>query len=114
MGFPPGVYSYSVSLTRYATATGTITIVCGSNTTTVNLVAATGYVCTQCCPDPIATTLHLTTSSIGSPTLTYIPGTGYTGSSVDGGGHTVTWLFDMVNCTLCATFFTGAIAAELR
>lgn len=82
-GYPAGTYSYSVSATRYSTATGTITLACGgSGTTTVAMSAASGYRCVQCCPNPLLETLSFTTPYGTSITLTYTAGK-WIGTSVE-------------------------------
>ena len=83
VGYPAGSYSYSVSATRYNTATGSVTLSCGgSGTTNLTLTAASGYVCSACCNDPIATTLSFTTPYGTTITLTYSAGS-WTGTSVE-------------------------------
>jgi hypothetical protein len=76
-----------VDATRFTSTTKTLTYggpsstawTCGATSTNVNMTAtpATGYVCLSCggCYLPVATTLYLTDSVIGTITLTYSTGT---------------------------------------
>jgi hypothetical protein len=71
-----GSYPWSVSATRFATATGTLVLSgnsCQSVTgsTSVTLLAAAGYTCTCACNLPISNTLHATDSVMGAYSLSY-------------------------------------------
>ena len=74
----------SVGATATVSKTGftsqTITVPSGCASSTVTLVAASGYVCVSGCADPWPTTLHLTDSFLGSATLTWTSGTTWVGS----------------------------------
>lgn len=77
-----GTYTYTVSKSRFATYTGSVTLSgCQTSSTavTVTMTPASGYACgpldpnNDPRPDPIPTTLHLTDSVYGACTLTYDP-----------------------------------------
>lgn len=77
-----GTLTWTVSAPRFTTQTGTCTISgtsCGDACSiNVTLVAASGYVCTDSCDYPIATTLYYG-GPPGNVTLTYEIGVGWVG-----------------------------------
>ena len=72
-----GSYTWTVTKSRFNNATGSFTLT-AAHAVTVNMVRTTGYACCGC-PDPIATTLYLTTG-LGTTTLTNIAGCDWTGT----------------------------------
>lgn len=70
-------YTIVVSMTGFNTSTTTYAAVCSSSTNnpTVNLTAASGYVCTPCCAESISTASKTLTTTGGTFTLAYLGNT---------------------------------------
>jgi hypothetical protein len=69
-----GTYTYTISKTRFADATGSVSVPdCGTTTISIGktLSPASGYVCGGGGADPIPTTLHLSDSVYGACILNY-------------------------------------------
>jgi hypothetical protein len=75
---PAGTYTWTVSKSRYATQSGSITVsACGTGFVTLNLLPASGYAFVYsspgiCCyQDPAPTTLSLTDTATGACAMAY-------------------------------------------
>lgn len=72
-----GTYSYTCSVPRYATGSGSVvglTCPTGANAT-LNLVADSSHICCSVCDTPIPKTLFLTDANVTAMALTYNAGT---------------------------------------
>jgi hypothetical protein len=99
LGSHAGSIYYEVTQSRFATASATVTVSCGQYNSivprTVNLTAATGYVCVSSCAVPVATTLHATHPKFGAITLTY------NASGTFGAGWYTTVTYSYPGCFAC-------------
>ena len=74
-----GTWNYTISCSRFTTATGSTTIACPQSNVTVNktLVAATGYQCLGGCAYPLLNTLTYTDSKLGATGTLVANGVGW-------------------------------------
>ena len=94
-----GTFPWTVSKSRFDTASGSLTITsCSNSTQNVTLTPSSGYVC-ACCVDPLPSTLFFT-GPLGNVTLTW-DGTEYTGCG--------TFTGTLIDHT-CFTTATAAVA----